>query len=145
MGSSVNKVILVGRLGKDPEIRYTQGGTAVASFSIATDESYKDKTSGNKIEKTEWHRLVVWGPSVEAFVQKYLHKGDLIYVEGKLQTREWEDKQSGQKRSTTEINVSDIKSLMTKDAESPAETKSNGTKARPAPAATEVADDDIPF
>ena len=110
MASSVNKVILVGRLGKDPEVRYTQGGKAVANFSIATDESYKD-AQGEKQKKTEWHNIVVWGNSVEAFVQKYLHKGDMVYIEGKLQTRSWE--KDGQKKYTTEINVTDIKGLIT--------------------------------
>jgi single-strand DNA-binding protein len=112
--SSVNKVILVGRLGKEPEVRYTQTGSAVANFSIATDESYKNN-AGEKVKKTEWHSLVVWGKSVEAFVQPYLHKGDLVYVEGKLQTRKWEDKRDGTTKYTTEVNVSDIKGLITGD------------------------------
>jgi len=110
--SSVNKVILVGRLGKDPDIRHTQSGKAVANFSIATDESYKNG-AGEKLKQTEWHNLVVWGKSVEAFVQPYLHKGDMVYVEGKLQTRKWEDKRDGTTKYTTEINVSDIKGLVT--------------------------------
>lgn len=149
MSASVNKVILVGRLGKDPEVRFTNGGNAVASFSLATDESYKDK-SGEKVKKTEWHNIVVWGKSVEAFVQPYLHKGDLIYVEGKLQTRSWDDKE-GQKRYTTEINVTDIKALQTGDAPSstakPAARSAAQPKGRSAsPAAEpEVLDDDIPF
>lgn len=119
MANSVNKVILIGRLGKDPEVKYTKGDAsrgiepkAVANFSIATDESYKD-SSGEKQKKTEWHNIVVWGKSVEAFVQKYLHCGDMVYVEGKLQTRSWDDKQTGVKKYTTEINVTDIKGLVT--------------------------------
>ena len=111
MGNSVNKVILVGRLGKDPEIRSTSGGKSVASVSLATDESYKN-SQGERVKKTEWINLVIWGPSVEAFVQPYLHKGDLIYVEGKLQTRQWESKDGGT-RYTTEVNVTDIKGLVT--------------------------------
>ena len=80
-------------MGKDPEVRFTAGGQAVANFSLATDESYKNN-DGEKVKKTEWHNLVVWGKSVENFVQPYLHKGDLIYVEGKLQTRKWTNKEA---------------------------------------------------
>ena len=146
--SSVNKTILVGRLGKDPEIRYTSSGAAVASVGLATDESYTNK-AGEKIKKVEWHNLVIWGKAVEAFVQPYLHKGDLIYVEGKLQTRSWEDKKSGTTKYTTEINVTDIKSLQPREGSAaPATTsapKAQGAKPRPAPAATEIDDSDIPF
>jgi len=145
--SSVNKVILVGRLGKDPEVRYTSGGAPVASVGLATDESYTNK-AGEKIKKVEWHNLVIWGKPVEAFVQPYLHKGDLIYVEGKLQTRSWEDKKSGTTKYTTEINVTDIKSLQPREGTAaPATTapKAQGMKARPAPAASEIDDSDIPF
>jgi single-strand DNA-binding protein len=145
MSSSVNKVILVGRLGKDPEVRYTQGGKAVANFSIATDESYKDK-DGEKQKKTEWHNIVVWGNSVEAFVQKYLHKGDMVYVEGKLQTRSWDDK-DGNKKYTTEINVTDIKGLVTGDGGSqPTQQKNTNKPAQRQAAPTqEVDDSDILF
>jgi single-strand DNA-binding protein len=149
MASSVNKVILVGRLGKDPEVRFTQGGQAVANMTLATDESYKDKTSGEKVKKTEWHRLTCWGPSVDGFIAKYLHKGDLIYVEGKLQTREWTNKENV-KQSTTEINVTDIKGLVTApvDGGQPQQrTSTNKPQARPAQrqAAPQIADDDIGF
>ena len=145
MSSSVNKVILVGRLGKDPEVRYTGGGKAVANFSIATDESYKNN-DGEKVEKTEWHNIVVWGNSVEAFVQKYLHKGDMVYVEGKLQTRSWDDK-DGNKKYTTEINVNDIKALVTKNSGQPAQAKptTNKPAQRQAAPAAAVDDSDIPF
>jgi len=105
---SVNKVILVGRLGRDPETRFTSGGQAVANFSIATDESYKDR-NGERQKRTEWHRLVVWGKQAE-IVQKYLKKGSEAYFEGRLQTREWQDKE-GQKRTTTEIVVTDFRFL----------------------------------
>jgi single-strand DNA-binding protein len=98
--ASVNKVILVGNLGRDPELRYIQSGQAVANFSLATNEKWKDK-DGNNQERTEWHRVVVWGKSAENCAQ-YLQKGRSVYIEGKLQTREWEDK-DGNKRSTTEI------------------------------------------
>jgi single-strand DNA-binding protein len=141
MATSLNKVQLIGYMGKDPEVRFTQGGKAVANFSLATDESYKN-SNGEKIKKTEWHNLVIWGPSVENFVQKYLHKGDLIYVEGKLQTRSWEDKE-GNKKYTTEINVLDIKAIQTGDGgqNKPATAK----PAAKAAAAAAIADEDIPF
>ena len=98
--ASVNKVILVGNLGRDPELRYIQSGQAVANFSVATNERWKDK-EGNKQERTEWHRIIVWGKSAENCAQ-YLQKGRSVYVEGRLQTRDWEDKE-GNKRTTTEI------------------------------------------
>ena len=98
---SVNKVILVGRLGRDPETRYTSGGQAVANFTLATDETYKDR-AGERQKRTEWHRIVLWGKLAE-IAQQYVKKGQLIYIEGRLQTRQWEDKRDGQKRTTTEI------------------------------------------
>jgi single-strand DNA-binding protein len=98
--ASVNKVILVGNLGRDPELRYIQSGQAVANFSLATNEKWRDK-EGNNQERTEWHRIVVWGKSAENCAQ-YLLKGRSVYIEGKLQTREWEDRE-GNKRTTTEI------------------------------------------
>ncbi len=100
--SSLNKVMLIGRLGQDPEVRYTQSNTAVATLSVATSERYKDG-NGEQQERTEWHRVVAWGRLAE-ICQQYLHKGSLIYVEGPLQTRQWEDNQ-GQKRYTTEIKA----------------------------------------
>jgi single-strand DNA-binding protein len=99
MASSVNKVILVGRLGKDPELKYTQGGTPVAKFSIATDETWKDQ-SGEKQQRTEWHNIVAW--RARRNLWPYLNKGKLVYIEGKLQTRSWDDKE-GHKRYTTEV------------------------------------------
>jgi len=105
---SVNKVILVGRLGRDPELRYTQGGQAVANFSLATNESWTNR-DGERQERTEWHRIVVWGKLAE-FCGEYLSKGRQVYVEGRLQTREWEDKE-GSKRRTTEINGQTIQLL----------------------------------
>ena len=160
MGSSLNKVQLIGRLGRDPEVRFTSGGQAVANFTIATDESFKNK-AGEKTKKTEWHNVVIWGNAVENFVQKYLHKGDMVYVEGRLQTRSWEDKKNGGTRYTTEINVTDIKGLVTGDtktAAAPATRTAARTASRPAPAqqqsageeyggstGPEIADEDIPF
>src|SRR5260370_9212289 len=105
---SVNKVILVGRLGRDPETRYTGGGQAVANFSMATDESYKDK-NGERQKRTEWHKIVVWGKQAE-IAQQYLKKGSLIFVEGRIQSREWQDKE-GQKRTSFEIVASNFPML----------------------------------
>jgi len=105
---SVNKVILVGRLGQNPEVRYTPSGAAVANFSIATSESWVDK-SGQKQERTEWHRIVVWGKTAENCNQ-YLAKGRQVYVEGRLQTRQWQDK-DGQTKYTTEIQAQTVQFL----------------------------------
>ena len=98
---SVNKAILVGRLGRDPETRYTSGGQAVANFTLATDETFKDR-AGERQKRTEWHRVVLWGKLAE-IAQQYLKKGQLVYIEGRIQSRQWEDKRDGQKRTTTEI------------------------------------------
>src|SRR6266403_1520568 len=97
---SVNKATLVGRLGRDPETRYTGGGSAVANFSVATDETYKDK-NGERQKRTEWHKIVVWGKQAE-IAQQYLKKGSLIFVEGRIQSRAWQDKE-GQKRNRIEM------------------------------------------
>ena len=102
---SVNKVILVGNLGRDAELRYTPGGAAVATLSLATTETWNDK-EGQRQEKTEWHRVVLWGKQAES-LQEYLTKGKQIYVEGRLQTRQWDDK-DGNKRYTTEIKADRI-------------------------------------
>ncbi|WP_319466266.1 single-stranded DNA-binding protein [uncultured Pseudodesulfovibrio sp.] len=101
MAGSMNKVILIGRLGQDPKLSYTSSGQAVANFSLATDEGYRDKQTGQKVERTEWHRVVAWRQAAE-FVGNYLSKGRLVMVEGKLQTRKWQG-QDGQDRYTTEI------------------------------------------
>jgi len=106
--SSVNKVIIIGRLGRDPEIKYTATGQAVANLSVATDESYKDR-EGNKVEKSEWHRIVAWGKQAE-FCGNYLAKGRLVYVEGKLETRKWTDK-DGAEKYTTEIKADRVQGL----------------------------------
>ena len=105
---SVNKVILVGRLGRDPETRYTGGGQAVANFSVATDETYKDK-NGERQKRTEWHKIVVWGKQAE-IAQQYLKKGSLIFIEGRIQSREWQDKE-GQKRTSFEVVASNFRML----------------------------------
>jgi single-strand DNA-binding protein len=108
MARGVNKVILIGNLGGDPEVRYTPGGAAVANVTLATNESWNDR-EGQRQERTEWHRLVFWSKLAE-IVGQYLKKGSKIFVEGRLQTRQWDD-QSGQKRYTTEIVVSDMQML----------------------------------
>jgi single-strand DNA-binding protein len=101
MAGSINKVILIGNLGKDPEVRHLESGVAVCNFSIATGETYKDKNSGEKVTHTEWHNIVLWRGLAEV-AEKYLKKGAKIYIEGKLRTRSWQD-QEGNTRYTTEI------------------------------------------
>ena len=103
--AGVNKAILVGNLGRDPELRHTPNGQAVVNFTLATSESWTDK-SGERQERTEWHRIVVWGRQAE-MCNQYLSKGRTVYVEGRIQTREWEDK-DGNKRYTTEINANNV-------------------------------------
>jgi single-strand DNA-binding protein len=110
MAGGINKVILVGNLGQDPEIRYTADGRPIANFSIATSESWKDKNSGEKREKTEWHRVVVFGKLAE-ICGEYLSKGRQVYIEGKLQTRKWQG-QDGQDRYTTEVVVDSFNGTM---------------------------------
>ena len=104
--ASVNKVILLGNLGRDPELRYTPGGQPVANFSIATSESWNKKDGSGREEKTEWHRIVAWGRTAELCAQ-YLAKGRTVYIEGRLQTREWENKE-GQKQRTTEVIANSV-------------------------------------
>jgi single-strand DNA-binding protein len=120
----INKVILVGRLGKDPETRYTPDGTCVTNFSIATSEEWKDKNTGEKKEKTEWHKIVAWRKLGEITGQ-YLSKGKQVYVEGKLKTRSWE--QDGTTRYITEIVASDVQFLGGEQ-----KSKSNSSNSRPA-------------
>jgi|TARA_B100000795_G_C22801093_1_gene441958 single-strand DNA-binding protein len=110
--AGVNKVILIGHLGKDPEVRHLENGTAVANFTLATSESYKDK-QGNRIDQTEWHNVIVWRGLAEV-AEKFLKKGSQVYVEGKLRTRSWED-QTGNKRYTTEIVADNFTMLSKKD------------------------------
>jgi single-strand DNA-binding protein len=149
---SVNKVILVGRLGRDPETRYTSSGQAVCNFTMATDETFKDR-SGERQKRTEWHRIVLWSKLAE-ISQQYLKKGTLVYIEGRLQTRQWDDR-SGNKRSTTEIVATTMRMLSprgeavaaaagagvgagTADVEAPMPEET-------AAAGPEITDEDIPF
>lgn len=133
----VNKVIIVGRLGRDPEVRYTQDGRAVANFNVATSEQWKDRDSGEKKEKTEWHRVVAFGRLGE-ICGEYLAKGRLVYVEGKLQTRSWE--KDGVTRYTTEIVASNMQILEAKSSDA-----SGGAIISDEPIQDIDIPDDIPF
>lgn len=119
----LNKVMLIGRLGKDPELKYTQGGMPIANFTVATDDSYTDK-EGNRVEKTEWHRIVVFDRQAEN-CNNYLSRGSLVYVEGSLQTRKWQDQQ-GQDRYTTEIRARTVRFLDRKGERQSAPTGEDG-------------------
>ncbi len=134
---SVNKVILVGRLGKDPETRYTSGGQAVCNFSLATDETFKDK-SGERQKRTEWHRIVIWAKQAE-IAQQYLKKGAQIYLEGRIQSREWTDKEN-QKRTSYEIVATNFRMLGSK-SDSGAD---RATAATPRPQARRTLTPDLP-
>jgi len=124
MSRGVNKVILIGNLGQDPEVRYTPNGNAVASISIATDESYKDKNSGQLVPKVEWHKIVMFGKIAEVAGQ-YLRKGSKVYIEGKLQTRKWQNKE-GQDVYTTEVVVDINGSMQMLDSKPEGQQQSQG-------------------
>jgi len=152
--AGINKVILVGNLGKDPEVRYLEGGTAVANFPIATSETYKDRTSGERKTNTEWHNIVVWRGLAE-IAEKYLKKGSQIYLEGKLRTRQWQDK-DGNNRYTTEIVADNLQMLGRKDdgasTSTPASSNTNtAPAAKQTPSTPSEIDnstnevDDLPF
>ena len=112
MAGSVNKVILIGKLGADPEVRHTQDGRPIVNLRLATTESWRDKNSGERREKTEWHRVVIFSEGLARVAEQYLRKGSKVYVEGSLQTRKWED-QSGQERYTTEVVLQGFNSTLT--------------------------------
>lgn len=145
---SVNKVIVLGRLGQDPELKYTPNGSAVCNFTVATSDSWTDK-SGQKQEKTEWHRVVVWGKLAE-LCNQYLSKGKQVYLEGSLQTRSWDDKQ-GQKRYTTEVLAKTVQFLgatSSKNHEGPSDGSQYGGSEEPeydVTTDTDFTSDDIPF
>lgn len=146
--AGVNKVILVGRLGKDPEVRHLENGASVANFSIATSETYKDRTTGEKREQTEWHNIVLWRGLADV-AEKYVKKGDMIYVEGKLRTRSWE--KDGITRYTTEVVGDNMTMLGGGQASSQSGVQSPSQnsyaaepKASPAPASDDPIDD-LPF
>ena len=113
MAGSLNKVLLIGRLGADPEIKQMVNGKSVARLSLATSQTWKDKNTGEKKEKTEWHRIVVFNEGLVNVVQQYLKKGAQVYVEGQLSTRKWKDEQSGQDKYTTEILIQGYNSSLT--------------------------------
>jgi single-strand DNA-binding protein len=140
--ASVNKVILIGNLGRDPEVKYTQNGTAVANLSVATNEVWTDK-AGQKQERTEWHRVVVWGKQAQV-LGEHLSKGKQVYVEGSLQTRSWDDR-DGNKRYTTEVRA--VRVLMMGRAEGGArgETEAPGPETAADLGAPEMNDDEVPF
>ena len=151
MARGVNKVILVGNLGKDPEVRYAPSGQAIANINIATTESWKDKNPGEKQEKTEWHRVVFFSRLAE-IVGEYLKKGSQVYIEGRLQTRKWQDKE-GKDRYTTEIVANEMQMLGSRQgggapSDDYNQDKSHSkpkTEAAGAPAGNSDFDDDIPF
>ena len=147
MARGINKVILVGNLGKDPETRYMPSGKAVTNFSIATSESWKDKQTGEQREQTEWHNIVVFGKQAEIAGQ-YLTKGKMVFVEGRIQTRSWDDKESGKKQYKTEIICENFQMLGSKGDGSGGGSRDAGASA-PAGGANdpghEFPDDDIPF
>jgi single-strand DNA-binding protein len=154
--ASVNKVILIGNLGKDPETRYLPSGEAVTSFSIATSETWKDKTSGEKKEATEWHRISAFGKLAE-ICGEYLRKGSPVYIEGSLRTRKWQDKE-GQDRYTTEIRADQMRMLgsrgeggggggggMREPAAAPSGGSASKAPAKKSGGSFDDMDDDIPF
>ena len=148
MAKSVNKVILSGRLGRDPELKYTASGTPFCRFSIATDDVWNDKATGERQERTEWHSIVAWDRLAE-ICNQYLAKGRLVYIEGSLQTREWDD-QEGNKRKTTEIRARDM--VLVGGREEGAgggQRRAASADSAPAPATVGggggITDDDIPF
>ena len=143
--AGVNKVILVGNLGKDPEVRHLEGGAVVANFPLATSESYKDR-SGNRVDQTEWHNVVVWRGLAEV-AEKYLKKGNQVYVEGKIRTRSWDDK-DGVKRYNTEIVADQMTMLGKKDENNMGGGMTNNQSAPSAsssPANNMTEEDDLPF
>ena len=149
MAKGINKVILIGNLGNDPDIRYTASGAAVANISLATAESWKDKETGDKQERTEWHRIVFFGRLAE-IVGEYLRKGSQIYVEGRLQTRKWQDK-DGHDRYTTEIVANEMQMLGSRSGgstqfdQSPPSERNDKENIPQKNTASDDFDDDIPF
>jgi single-strand DNA-binding protein len=153
MARGVNKAIIVGNLGRDPEVRYTANGSAVANVTIATSESWKDKQSGERQERTEWHRVVFFGRLAE-IAEEYLKKGSQVYIEGSIRTQKWQDKESGQDRYTTEIVARDMQMLGSRGGEasggsgddySGAASSATASSGGGASGRDPDLDDDIPF
>ena len=138
--TGINKVILVGNVGADPEVRYTASGSAVANFNIATTEQWKDKNTGEKQERTEWHKIVAWGRLGE-ICGEYLHKGKQVYIEGKLRTKQWEDRE-GNRRYTTEVIAQTMQMLGRPGKMGSAETVDERF---PVEEPIDTPEDDIPF
>ena len=150
MAGSLNKVLLIGRLGADPEIKQMVNGKSVARLSLATSQTWKDKNSGEKKEKTEWHRIVIFNEGLVNVVQQYLKKGAQIYVEGQLSTRKWKDEQSGQDKYSTEVVIQGFNSSLTMLGGSASQNNiaSHATKQNiddSSQVAQNDLDDDIPF
>ncbi len=145
MSRGVNKVILVGNLGQKPEIRYTKDSKPIASFSIATSESWKDKTTGDMVEKTEWHNVTFFGRIAEV-AEQYLDKGSKVFVEGKLQTDKWED-ENGNKRSATKVIGNNMQMLDSKGSNNSSSFDESSSAQNEAPASQEgsFSEEDIPF
>jgi single-strand DNA-binding protein len=145
--AGVNKVILIGRLGKDPEIRNFENGGMIANFTMATSETYKDRTTGEKKEITDWHNVVARIPQQAEVIQKYVHKGDMLYVEGKLRTRSWE--KDGQTRYITEVIVENFTMLTPKGSgggsSNPAGGYGAASQSSPSPVNMDAGSDDLPF
>jgi len=153
MARGINKAIIVGNLGRDPEVRYTANGSAVANVTVATSESWKDKQSGERQERTEWHRVVFFGRLAE-IVEEYLKKGSQVYSEGSIRTQKWQDKESGQDRYTTEIVARDMQMLGSRGGEASGASDDNysggarsagGSSGGGATGGDPDLDDDIPF
>ena len=149
MAGSLNKVILIGRLGADPEIKQMVNGKNVARLSLATSDTWKDKNTGERKEKTEWHRIVIFNEGLVNVVQQYLKKGAQIYVEGQITTRKWKDEQSGQDKYSTEIVLqgynSTLKMLNTKNSNDSISQKSETSSEETSSQTPNDLDDDIPF
>ena len=146
MARGINKVILIGNLGRDPEVRYSPNGAAIANLSVATSESWKDKNTGEQVEKTEWHRVVMFRRLAE-IAGEYLKKGSKVYIEGKLQTRKWQG-QDGQDRYTTEIVANEMQMLDSRGggtASFDSGSSSSSGNQQPEPVPMGDFDDDIPF
>lgn len=143
MPKSVNKVILIGNVGQDPEVKYTPSGTPVAKLSLATNERFKDR-SDEWQERTEWHSIIAWQRLAE-IVGEYVKKGSKLYIEGKLQTSSWEDRQSGSKRYRTEVVARDIVLLGSHENADDIHPKRNGREQEAYASSSEITDEDIPF
>ena len=139
--------MLIGNLGQDPELKYTPSGAAVANFSIATSETWKDKNTGEQREQTEWHNIVVWNKRAE-IVKQYLKKGSKVYIEGSLQTRSWDDESTGKKNYRTEIRLDNFEFLDRRDGNTAGDSQVGSSDPGPTPppfSSGDDADDDLPF